>query len=104
MDEIGRNAREVSRLIDKLRIKGKLHENVPLENGGTLRVELNHKSFQRLQETFSEHTNDNRILAVTLNLAVEEKGKENGKEVILVSKDVLVRVKADALGIQAEDF
>ncbi|MCK6256870.1 PhoH family protein [Fictibacillus sp. KIGAM418] len=104
MDEIGRNAREVSRLIDKLRAKGKLHEHVPLENGGILRVELNHRSFQRLQETFAEPTNDNRILAVSLNLLNEEKGKENAKEVILVSKDVLVRVKADALGIQAEDF
>ncbi len=104
MDEVGRNAREISRLIDKLRHKGKLHEKIPLDNGGILRVELNHKSFHRLQEVFVEHTNDNRILAVSLNLLNEEKSKEQGKEVILVSKDVLVRVKADALGIQAEDF
>ncbi len=104
MDEIGRNAREVSRLIDRVRQKGQLHKGVPLENGGTLRVELNHKSFKRLQETFVEQTNDNRILAVTLNLKQEEEEKKSGIKVILVSKDVLVRVKADALGIEAEDF
>jgi PhoH-like ATPase len=104
MDEIGRNAREFSRLIDKLRQNGKLHEGVPLEQGGTLRVELNNRSFSRLQDTFIEASNDNRIIAVASNLAAEEKTKPAGKKVILVSKDVLVRVKADALGIDAEDF
>ncbi|OYD59809.1 hypothetical protein CGZ90_03550 [Fictibacillus aquaticus] len=104
MDEIGRNAREFSRLIDKLRQNGKLHEGVRLDQGGTLRVELNNRSFQRLQDTFIEASNDNRIIAVASNLAAEEKTKPAGKKVILVSKDVLVRVKADALGIDAEDF
>jgi len=105
MDEIGRNARKVSRLLDGLREVGKLHTGVKLENGGTLRVELNHKSFQRLQHTFGEMTNDNRILAVAMNLHLEELEKGGkGKPVILVSKDALVRVKADALGIKAEDF
>ncbi|MFT8320333.1 MAG: PhoH family protein [Bacillus sp. (in: firmicutes)] len=104
MDEIGRNARQISRLIDKLREAGKLHEKIPLENGGTLRIELNHRSFHELQEIFVEKTNDNRILAVAKNLSTEEKKKENGRTVILVSKDTLVRVKADAIGLQSEDF
>jgi PhoH-like ATPase len=104
MDEVGRNARQVSRLIDKLRLTGKLHEKIPLENGGTLRIELNHRSFHELQEIFIEKTNDNRILAVAKNLFQEEQMKENGKKVILVSKDTLVRVKADAIGLFAEDF
>ncbi len=104
MDEIGRNARQVSKLIDQLRQDGKLHESIPLYNGGTLRIELNHRSFHQLQEIFVEKTNDNRILAVAKNLSLEEQAKENGKAVILVSKDTLVRVKADALGLQAEDF
>jgi PhoH-like ATPase len=104
MDEIGRNARQVSRLIDSLRETGKLHEKIPLENGGILRIELNHRSFQQLQEIFVEKTNDNRILAVAKNLSLEEQAKENGKTVILVSKDALVRVKADAIGLLAEDF
>jgi PhoH-like ATPase len=104
MDEIGRNARQVSKLIDNMRETGKLHEKIPLENGGVLRIELNHRSFHQLQEIFVEKTNDNRILAVAKNLSLEEEEKENGRSVILVSKDALVRVKADALGLQAEDF
>ncbi|MCA1053369.1 PhoH family protein [Rossellomorea aquimaris] len=104
MDEIGRNARHVSKLIDNLRQEGKLHEKIPLYNGGSLRIELNHRSFQALQEIFVEKTNDNRILAVAKNLSLEEEAKVDGKSVILVSKDTLVRVKADALGLQAEDF
>jgi len=104
MDEIGRNARQISRLIDNLRETGKLHDKIPLENGGTLRIELNHRSFHELQEIFVEKTNDNRILAVAKNLSIEENKKENGRTVILVSKDTLVRVKADAIGLISEDF
>ncbi|MBB5355022.1 PhoH-like ATPase [Anoxybacillus mongoliensis] len=104
MDEIGRNARQVSKIIDNLRKNGKLHEKIPLDNGGVLRIELNHRSFQQLQEIFVEKTNDNRILAVAKNLLLEEQTKENGRPVILVSKDALVRVKADAIGLEAEDF
>jgi PhoH-like ATPase len=104
MDEIGRNARQVSKLIDGLRQSGKLHEKICLPNRGTLRIELNHRSFQQLQEIFVEKTNDNRILAVAKNLSLEEAAKENGRPVILVSKDILVRVKADVIGLEAEDF
>lgn len=104
MNEIGRNARHVSKLIDGFRQTGKLHEKIQLDNGGTLRIELNHRSFQELQEIFIEKTNDNRILAVAKNIALEEAEKENGRSVILVSKDALLRVKADALGLHAEDF
>ncbi|WP_075981060.1 PhoH family protein [Bacillus massilinigeriensis] len=104
MDEIGRNARHVSKLIDSLRQTGKLHEKIPLENGGVLRIELNHRSFKQLQDIFVEKTNDNRILAVAKNLSIEEETKENGRPVILVSKDTLVRVKADAIGLHSEDF
>jgi PhoH-like ATPase len=104
MDEIGRNARHVSKLIDGLRLIGKLHEKIPLPSGGFLRIELNHRSFHELQEIFIEKTNDNRILAVAKNLSIEEETTENGRPVILVSKDTLVRVKADAIGLLAEDF
>ncbi|MBO8171166.1 MAG: PhoH family protein [Bacillaceae bacterium] len=104
MDEIGRNARYVSRLLDGFREKGKLHDGVPLDSGGSIRVEINHRSFARMQDLFMEATNDNRILAVALNIQEEEKQKEKGKPVILVSKDALVRVKADVLGIPAQDF
>src|SRR5690625_5281178 len=104
MDEVGRNARTFSKLIDTLRGKGKLHEGICIQSGGTVRVELNHRSFQQLKKCFVEITNDNRIIAVALNLMLEEKERPNGKEVVLVSKDALVRVKADAYGLIAEDF
>ncbi|MBM7552899.1 PhoH family protein [Thalassobacillus pellis] len=104
MEEIGRNARQVSRIIDKLRLQGKLHKGIPLPRGGKLKIELNHRSYQKMEDIFIEKTNDNRILAVALNLHEEEKKKANGRQVILVSKDMLMRVKADALGITAEDF
>lgn len=105
MDEIGRNARHVSRILDGFREMGKLHDGVKLETGGTVRVEINHRSFAKMQDLFMEATNDNRILAVALNIQEEEKSrKTKGKPVILVSKDALVRVKADAIGLPAEDF
>ncbi|SEM12556.1 PhoH-like ATPase [Paenibacillus sp. cl141a] len=103
-DEIGRNARMVSRLLDGLREQGHLHDGVLLENGGTLKVELNHRSFVKVQELFSEASNDNRILAVALNYKLEEEPKEDGRPVVLVSKDVLVRIKADVLGLTTQDY
>ncbi|WCN38969.1 PhoH family protein [Aneurinibacillus uraniidurans] len=104
MDEIGRNARYVAKLLDTLRLKGQLHKGVTMDNGGDLRVELNHRSFARMQEMFLDATNDNRILAVALNLHTEEQQKEKPCAVVLVTKDALLRVKADALGLPAEDF
>lgn len=103
-DEIGRNARGVSRLLDALREQGHLHDGVPLNNGGTLKVELNHRSFVKVQEMFGEITNDNRILAVALNYHLEESEHDETRPVVLVSKDVLLRIKADVLGITAQDY
>ncbi|HBS43987.1 MAG TPA: hypothetical protein DEA91_05015 [Paenibacillus sp.] len=103
-DEIGRNARTVSRLLDGLRDLGHLHSGVDLEHGGKLKVELNHRSFVKVQEMFGEVSNDNRILAVALNYLIEEKEKPDPRPVVLVSKDVLVRIKADVLGITPEDY
>ncbi|MCM3339706.1 MULTISPECIES: PhoH family protein [unclassified Paenibacillus] len=103
-DEIGRNARTVSRQLDRLREEGHLHSGVPLHNGGRLTVELNHRSFVRVQEMFGEITNDNRILAVALNYHSEQQQTDAPAEVILVSKDVLVRIKADVLGLHTEDY
>lgn len=57
-----------------------------------------------MKDMFDEKSNDNRIIAVALNLLLEENMKQDSKPVILVSKDALMRVKADAIGIQAEDF
>lgn len=104
MDEIGRNARYVSRLLDSFRELGHLHTGITLETGGLFRVELNHSSLHQLQKQFMEMTNDNRILAVALNLQEEENLSPQPRPVILVSKDALMRVKADALSLTAEDF
>ncbi|MDI3480382.1 MAG: PhoH-like ATPase [Tepidanaerobacteraceae bacterium] len=103
-DEIGRNARRISRILDGFRNKGKLHEGIQLEGGGTFRVELNHKAMTYLADYFVEYNNDHRILAVAKNLQLEENQKSRPKKVILVSKDAIMRVKADALGIEAQDY
>lgn len=104
-DELGRNARSVSRLLDKMREKGRLHEGIALPSGGLLKVELNHRSFMRVQEMFGEMSNDNRILAVALNYHLEqEESEEEKRGIVLVSKDVLVRIKADVLGLEAQDY
>lgn len=103
-DEIGRNARNVSRLLDGLRELGHLHSGVPLPEGGRLKVELNHRSFLKVQEMFGEVSNDNRMLAVALNYHLEEQEQSEPRSVVLVSKDVLVRIKADVLGLLTEDY
>jgi PhoH-like ATPase len=103
-DEIGRNARTVSRLLDGLREVGHLHSGVKLHNGGSLKVELNHRSFLKVQELFGEINNDNRILAVAINYQLEEEQKSEPAPVVMVSKDVLVRVKADVLGLITQDY
>ena len=95
--ERGANARQAIRYLESLRTAGNLLEGVPLPGGGTLRLEVNCVDV-KLPEGFPDHKNDNRILKVCLGL-------QNGKTpVILVTKDIVVRVKAQMLGIQAEDF
>lgn len=76
-DEIGRNARQVSRMLDGLRERGRLHEGIPLDQGGVLKVELNHRSFIRLKARFGEMTSDNRMLAVALNYHLEEQESDS---------------------------
>lgn len=102
-DEIGRNAREVSRILDQLRAQGDLSQGVPLTNGGSIRIEVNHCHWEDLpeyMEVLDAFKSDNRILAVALSLA---QASQNGP-VILVSKDLNLRVKADVLGLNAEDL
>ena len=95
--ELGANARQVARLIDGLREKGNLNKGVKLDNGGTLRIEMNFHEV-KLPESWVGSVNDNRILKVCKGL------HENGEKVFLISKDVFVRIKADILGITAQDF
>ena len=95
--ERGANARQAIRYLESLRTAGNLLEGVSLPGGGTLRLEVNCVGV-KLPEGFPEHKNDNRILKVCIGLRNRE------TPVILVTKDIMVRVKAQMLGISAEDF
>lgn len=99
MDEVGRNARYVARELDKLRQIGKLHEGVPLENGGTLKVVI-HNPRSPVFDTFLDSNNDNAIISVAHQLAEINPDTE----VIMASKDVLVRIKSDIVSVRAEDY
>lgn len=109
--ERGANARSAIRILENLRQKGDLLKGVPLENGGCLRVEKNFVDVE-LPPDLPEEKMDNRILKVCLGLkrsAAEELSEQNGPEksqepVILVTKDILLRIKAQIIGIRAEDF
>ena len=95
--ERGANARQAIRFLEALRTKGNLLEGVSLAGGGTLRLEVNCVDV-RLPEGFPDGKNDNRILKVCLGI------REKEAPVILVTKDIVVRMKAQLLGIDAEDF
>lgn len=98
--ELGYFARQALRMLDDLRIKaGRLDAPVEVgEVGGTLRVELNHTDPMSLPAGFRLGDNDTRILAVARNLANE------GHLVTVVSKDLPMRVKASACGLDAEEY
>jgi PhoH-like ATPase len=98
-NEIGRNARIVSRELDLLRQVGRLSEGVCLKNEGRLWIELNHQQVEGLPVGLDSSKYDNRILAVAKGLLQEEGGR-----VILVTKDLNLRIKADVIGLPAEDF
>jgi PhoH-like ATPase len=101
MNETGRNARHISRLLDQLRKNGSLTTGIRMENGGLLRVEIYEEQvMKRLPPELRADRGDNRILAVAVDLH-ERDGKN---PVILVSKDTNLRIKADALGLIAEDY
>jgi PhoH-like ATPase len=98
--ELGFFARQALRHLDDLRIKfGRLDTELPVgDEGGTVRVELNHTDSQVLPAGFRLGDNDTRILAVACGLAAE------GRDVVLVSKDLPLRVKAASIGLAAEEY
>ncbi|MER7073633.1 PhoH family protein [Terrabacter sp. NPDC000476] len=98
--ELGYFARQALRLLDDLRVnEGRLDKPVAVgADGGTLRVELNHTDPSALPAGFRLGDNDTRILAVARNLANE------GADVTVVSKDLPMRVKASACGLEAEEY
>lgn len=107
-DEIGRNARKVNNYLDELRKKGKLVDGVSVGRG-MIKVEINNIKNASLNgkrlPALNMSKNDNRILGVAINLQNRKrKIRENQEEVILVTKDLNLRVRADVCGIKTEDF
>lgn len=94
----GSNARQAVRILEQFRQKGNLLSGVEMEGGGTLRVEKNFVDVS-LPEDLAAEVPDNRILKVCLGLS-----RDRSEQVILVTKDILLRIKAQILGICAEDF
>ena len=95
-DERGKAARIVSRKLDELRRLGKLDAGVKMENGGTLIVDLDHE--QILPKGFLNQDIDNRIL----NTALWFNQKKH--TAVLVTKDINLRLKAEAVGTKSEDY
>ncbi len=95
--EIGRNARRASRELDNLRLKGPIAEGVALETGGKLSISMERVE-NNLPPTLMDNKGDNLILGVAIAL------KNKKKNVVLVSKDTNLRIKANALGVEAQDY
>lgn len=101
MNETGRNARMVSRILDSLREKGSLASGVSMPGGGTLRIEMfAEKYFKNLPVDLRVDNGDNRIIAV----AQDVRDRFPDAVTIFVTKDSNLRIKADAIGLIAEDY
>ncbi len=99
--ETGRSARQASRYLDELRQKGSVTSGIRLDNGGLLYVKMSTGSvMQRLPEELQDRNNDNLILAIALEV------RDSSSEIptVFVSKDINLRIKADALGLDVEDY
>jgi len=98
--ELGQNARAVSRMLDGYRGTGSLSEGVKLPNGGKLKIVFQKNGHVNGEGMFNGNTVDNRILS--LAAGIQKAQPKNSA--ILVSKDINLRIKADALGLLAEDY
>ncbi|GAB6137512.1 PhoH family protein [Halanaerobaculum tunisiense] len=98
-DSVGRNARLFSRYLDDLREEGNLSQGVNLEQGGVLKTCLEQQSRIDLPAELDDEKPDNIILAYALNIS-----QETELPVVVVSKDVNLRIKADVVGITAQDY
>jgi PhoH-like ATPase len=96
--ELGQNARAVSRALDALRSSGSLSKGVKLENGGKLRIVFHENGDTKTP--FGNKTVDSQIVA----LALQVQTAEPKNKAVLVTKDINLRIKADSVGLQAEDY
>ncbi|BCS54322.1 PhoH family protein [Geobacter sp. SVR] len=101
MNETGRNARQISRILDTMREKGSLSGGVPLPGQGLLQVEMfSEKHLKHLPVDLRVDSGDNRILAV----ALEVRERQADIPLVFVTKDTNLRIKADVIGLTAEDY
>ncbi|HQF67939.1 MAG TPA: PhoH family protein [Candidatus Cloacimonadota bacterium] len=100
VDEKSRNARQIGRYLDSLRTQGSLQEGVRMENGGTIQVTVNKDVTDTADKLFFLDRIDNLIIGTALYF----KDKYPDKQVTLISKDTNVRIKADAVGINSENY
>ncbi|MCA9545151.1 MAG: PhoH family protein, partial [Myxococcales bacterium] len=100
MSELGRNAREITRLIDGLRTAGPLSKGVPLESGGTFRVAETSQVDKPSTHFAQQHMYDNLILAT----ALEIRDKNPDRKVVFVTQDTNLRIRADAVHLEAVDY
>lgn len=98
LSELGRNARQVARYLDQFRAEGNLGEGVKLPGGGSLRVLFTSREMPK--ELANSGALDNRIMAVALDL----RDREPKQPTVFVTKDANLRIRADALGLDAEDY
>lgn len=98
-DELGKNARQVVRFIDSLKESenGSLHAGVPMENGSTIRVHVGNGK-EKVTLPLAMDKSAHRILLAAYQI------KQEGEDVVLVSKDFVMRVKAEALDIETKDY
>ncbi|HMR00245.1 MAG TPA: PIN domain-containing protein, partial [Ignavibacteria bacterium] len=98
---INLNAREFARTLDSLTGSALFNGGVPLGKGrGKVSIALSRGLSDEIREIFKEDTPDHRILSAALDI----KKKKNNDSVVLISKDVNLRMKAKAVGVQAEDY
>lgn len=99
-DELGKNARSVLRFIDSLKnsTQGDLHTGVPIDRNITVRVQLDYRNSDKKDFPLSIDRNSTRMIFNAYQL------KSENKKVVLVSKDFVTRVKAEALGIESQDY
>lgn len=99
-DELGKNARHVIRYIDSLKLQGEgqLNRGIKIEGGITIRIYIDMKPGERNGFPLLLDRNANKILHAAYRI------KEGGEDAVLVSKDFVMRVKAEAIGLEAEDY
>ncbi|HET7623815.1 MAG TPA: PhoH family protein [Verrucomicrobiae bacterium] len=99
-NELGQNARSVSRMLDAFRGEGSLSKGVKLPTGGKLKIVFQKNNHANSANGFNAGSVDNRILFTASGIQKSQPRNET----VLVSKDINLRIKADAMGLQAEDY